>query len=145
MRFGGAAGSLVAGRLLDREKPTPAVAGCFAFLIVSLLAMSALTGNFVTTLIAGGVVGGAVMCAQALLYILAPQCYPAEVRGRGVGLSVAVGRFGSIAGPLFAGALLARGMSSEDVLYAILPVAAICGVATVILVSRRNRLAAVPA
>jgi AAHS family 3-hydroxyphenylpropionic acid transporter len=143
--IGGAVGSLVAGRLLDGERPTVAVAGCFSFLIVSLLAMSALAGHFATTLIAGGVVGGAVMCAQALLYIMAPQCYSVEIRGRGVGLSVAVGRFGSIAGPLYAGALLARGMSSEDVLYAILPVAAICGIATVVLVSRRHRLATVPA
>lgn len=139
--LGGAAGSLVAGRLLDSEKPTLAVMGCFAFLIASLLAMSGLAGHFTTTLIAGGVVGGAVMCAQALLYIVAPQCYPAEVRGRGVGLSVAVGRLGSIAGPLLAGALLARGMRPEEVLYAILPVAAICGVTTAILVARRRQLA----
>ncbi|NIJ59943.1 AAHS family 3-hydroxyphenylpropionic acid transporter [Pseudochelatococcus lubricantis] len=141
---GGAIGSLIAGRLLDGERPSLAVGSCFAFLIVSLLAMSAVSGNFASTLVAGAVVGGAVLCAQALLYGIAPQCYPAEVRGTGVGISVAVGRLGSIAGPLYAGALLARGMSPEQVLYAILPIAAICGLATVMLVSRRHRLA-VPA
>jgi AAHS family 3-hydroxyphenylpropionic acid transporter len=138
--FGGTIGGLVAGRLLDSERPTVAVTGCFTLLIVSLLTMSGLAGHFTAMLIAGGVVGGAAMCTQGLLYIVAPQCYPAQVRGRGVGLSVAVGRLGSIVGPLFAGALLARGMRPESVLYAILPVAAICGVATAILVARRHLL-----
>ncbi len=73
---------------------------------------------------------------------IAPQCYPLEVRGVGVGLAVSVGRFGSIAGPLFAGWLLASGMGPQQLLYALLPIAALCGATTVALILGRNRVAA---
>jgi MFS transporter, AAHS family, 3-hydroxyphenylpropionic acid transporter len=144
--LGGAAGSIVGGRLLDSERPALASAGVFGALILALLAMSAVPGgNLGAAAVAGGLVGATLLGAQALLYGIAPQCYPAEVRGTGVGLAIAVGRTGSIVGPLFAGALLASGWSPTEVLYAILPVAAICGLATVALILRRGHGAPVPA
>lgn len=138
--LGGAAGSLIGGRLLDGERPALSAAGVFGVLILSLLVMSTIPGgNMVAALASGALVGGALLCAQSLLYGLAPQCYPRSVRGTGVGLAVAVGRLGSIVGPLLAGALLARGWGPSQVLYAILPVAAICGMATVGLILQRRR------
>lgn len=140
--IGGAAGSILGGRLLDGERPALSAGAVFAALILALLVMSAIpSGNMAAALAAGALVGGGLLCAQALLYGVAPQCYPAEVRGTGVGLAVAVGRLGSIVGPLFAGALLANGWSPTEVIYAILPVAAICGLATVALILRRRRVA----
>ncbi|TPE48197.1 3-(3-hydroxy-phenyl)propionate transporter MhpT [Amaricoccus solimangrovi] len=139
---GGAAGSIVGGRLLDGERPALASAGVFAALIVSLIAMSAVPGgNVGMAILTGAVVGATLLSAQALLYGIAPQCYPAEVRGTGVGLAVAVGRLGSIVGPLFAGALLASGWGPTQVLYSILPIAAICGLTTVALILRRRQTA----
>jgi AAHS family 3-hydroxyphenylpropionic acid transporter len=144
--LGGAAGSLIGGRILDSERAAPAALGVFAALILALLVMSGMpAGNVGIALLTGTIVGAALLGAQALLYGTAPQCYPAEVRGTGVGLAVAVGRLGSIVGPLFAGALLAGGMSPTQVLYAILPVAAICGLATVVLIARCGRAAPQPA
>lgn len=143
---GGAIGSLVGGRLLDGERPALSAAGAFGLLIVALLLMSAVpSGNIAAAMGAGALVGGGLIAAQSLLYGLAPQCYPAEVRGTGVGLAVAIGRIGSIVGPLFAGALLASGWSPTEVIYAILPIAAICGLCTVALILRRSRGAAVTA
>jgi AAHS family 3-hydroxyphenylpropionic acid transporter len=109
-------------------------------LILSLLVMSTIPGgNMLAALASGALVGGGLLCAQSLLYGLAPQCYPRSVRGTGVGLAVAVGRLGSIVGPILAGALLARGWGPSQVLYAILPVAAVCGLATVGLILKRRR------
>ncbi len=137
--LGGAAGSIVGGRLLDGDRPAISATAIFAVLIASLLVMSTIPGgNMVAALASGALVGGGLLCAQSLLYGLAPQCYPKTVRGTGVGIAVAVGRLGSIVGPLFAGALLARGLGPSQVLYAILPIAAICGLATVGLILRRR-------
>ena len=43
------------------------------------------------------------MAAQLVLYALAPPSYPTAVRATGVGAAVAIGRLGSVAGPLAAG------------------------------------------
>lgn len=136
--IGGAAGSVIGGRLLDGERPATASAGMFAALMVAIALLASVPGgNVAAALATGGLVGATLLGAQALLYGIAPQCYPAEVRGTGVGLAVSVGRLGSIAGPLFAGLLLASGMGPQELLYAIMPIAAICGAATVVLILRR--------
>lgn len=138
--IGGAVGSVVGGRLLDGERPALSGAGMFAALIAAIALLASVPGgNVAAALAAGTLVGATLLGAQALLYGIAPQCYPAEVRGTGVGLAVSVGRLGSIAGPLFAGVLLASGMGPQQLLFTILPVAAICGLGTVALILRRGR------
>jgi AAHS family 3-hydroxyphenylpropionic acid transporter len=47
--------------------------------------------------------------------------YPADIRATGVGATVAVGRLGSMAGPLVAGQILALGMGGSAVLFAAAP------------------------
>jgi AAHS family 3-hydroxyphenylpropionic acid transporter len=137
--LGGVAGSVIGGRLLDSRRPAAAAAGAFTVLIAAIAILSAVpSGNVAAALAAGGFVGLTLLGAQALLYGIAPQCYAAPVRGTGVGLAVSVGRVGSIAGPLLAGALLASGMGPQQLLYTILPVAAVCGAATVALIVLRR-------
>jgi AAHS family 3-hydroxyphenylpropionic acid transporter len=67
--------------------------------------------------------GCAVLAAQAFLYATAPSLYPTAIRGIGVGAAVAVGRIGSIVGPLLAGALKGMGHSSSRLLMDLLPIA----------------------
>jgi AAHS family 3-hydroxyphenylpropionic acid transporter len=144
--LGGAVGSIIGGRLLDGARPAASAAGSFVVLIAAIALLSAVPGgNMLAALAAGGFVGATLLGAQSLLYGIAPQCYPAEVRGTGVGLAVSVGRLGSITGPLFAGLLLASGMGPQQLLYTIMPIAAICGLATVALIAHRTQRAAVPA
>lgn len=144
--LGGAAGSIIGGRLLDGERPAVSAAGCFVALIITIALLAMVPGgNVFAALVTGTLVGVTLLGAQALLYGIAPQCYPAEVRGTGVGLAVSVGRLGSIVGPLFAGILLASGMGPQQLLYTILPVAAICGLTTIALILRRSQGARVPA
>ncbi len=62
-------------------------------------------------------------------YGVAATYYPKSVRGTGSGASVAVGRIGSIFGPLSAGFLLGAGTSASGVVQYMVPVAALAGLA----------------
>ena len=55
-----------------------------------------------------GAVGFFLLGANYALYGVAPKYYPGPIRGTGSGASVAVGRVGSILGPLLAGLLMGR-------------------------------------
>lgn len=46
------------------------------------------------------VLGCASIAAQACLYTIAPATYPFPIRGIGVGAAIAMGRVGSIVGPM---------------------------------------------
>jgi AAHS family 3-hydroxyphenylpropionic acid transporter len=76
--------------------------------------------------------------AQLILFALAPLYYPFAMRGTGVGAAVAVGRSGSVVGPLIAGALLAHGKDSASVLLAIVPFVVVGGAAAFALAGRRQ-------
>lgn len=136
----GAAGSLLGGLFLDSRRKVLNGTICFALLVGSLILLGMAPANVTMNAIAGAMVGVSVMGAQALLYGIAPQCYGAAVRGTGVGIAVAVGRIGSVLGPLLAGGLVASGRSPTEVLMAIVPVALVGGIATVVLLSRLRGL-----
>jgi AAHS family 3-hydroxyphenylpropionic acid transporter len=71
---------------------------------------------------------------QSVLYALAGQAYPTEVRGTGVGAAVAVGRLGSILGPLVAGQLFALGQSPSMLVAASIPLIIIAALAALTVV-----------
>jgi AAHS family 3-hydroxyphenylpropionic acid transporter len=79
-----------------------------------------------------GAVGFLVMGAQFSLYAVAPMLYPAQLRGAGAGAAIAVGRLGSIGGPLIAGQLRNAGATPGEVFLSMAPVAV---AATVILLA----------
>ncbi|WP_337269990.1 3-(3-hydroxy-phenyl)propionate transporter MhpT [Oryzifoliimicrobium ureilyticus] len=137
--LGGAAGSLVGGRVLDQKNAAMPVALAFAAAAAALLLLGLLPAQIGLTLMAGALLGGAILSVQAILYGLAPQCYPFEIRGTGVGVAVAIGRLGSIVGPWFGGFLVAGGSSPSHVIVALVPVTLLAGLATVLLLVRRGR------
>ena len=71
--------------------------------------------------------------ANYALYGVAAAYYPIAVRGTGSGASVAVGRIGSVVGPLLAGALLSQGLTATQVILTMVPAAAIAGVSVFVL------------
>ncbi|MGC4249881.1 MAG: MFS transporter [Sphingobium sp.] len=110
----------------------------FGILILSLLALSLAPAatNLIALLIVGiaaATSGAMVVAIQSILYATAPKIYPEQVRGTGVGAAVAMGRIGSIVGPLLAGFLLAGGRTANDVFLALVPIAAIAGISTMAL------------
>lgn len=137
--IGGIAGSVIGGRILDRENPKFAVGMAFGAAAAALLMLAVLPANLTLMLAGGMLVGAAILMMQAILYGLAPQCYGFEVRGTGVGMAVAVGRLGSVAGPLLAGFLVARGSTPSDVMIALVPITILAGFTTMLLLRQRSR------
>ncbi len=117
-QLGGAVGSLVLGRVLDRFLSFRVLAyayltaGVFVFLIgtagksVVLLACAILAAGF-------AVIGG-----QGGANALAAAFYPTPIRATGVGWALGIGRVGSIIGPLVGGALLSLQQDTRRVFWA---------------------------
>ncbi len=133
--IGGALGSLLGGVLLDRYKGSHVVLGVYIGLLAALAGVGLSTG-IVPMAVAGFAAGLFVIAAQLVLYALAPPAYPTLVRATGVGAAVAIGRLGSVAGPLAAGQILAAGAGTAGVLLATSPGLIIAALAALTLVAR---------
>ncbi len=103
--------------------------GGIAVALLGLVATSALGKVFSVIIVASSLAGVFIVGAQLILFALAPLYYSAANRGTGVGAAVAVGRLGSVAGPLLASAVLAAGNGSTAVLMAIFPFVILAGAA----------------
>lgn len=128
--FASVAGALVFGRAVDRMDTRWPMTLAYAGLIGSLIALSVSRGLEMTLLLSGAA-GFFLLGANYALYGVAATYYPQSVRGTGSGASVAVGRIGSIIGPLLAGILLGSGTSAAGVVQYMVPVAALAGAAVV--------------
>jgi AAHS family 3-hydroxyphenylpropionic acid transporter len=109
----------------------PMTAG-YAGLVLVMMALARAAGVG-PILVLSGLAGFLVIGVQFCLYGLAPSYYPVAVRGTGAGAAVAVGRLGSIIGPLMAGYLLKGGASADQVVRAMAPVALAAGAAVLLL------------
>jgi AAHS family 3-hydroxyphenylpropionic acid transporter len=130
--LGGVAGALTFGWLLGRIRQLLALSMLFSGMVLGILAL-AFSKELWAIGLAALMIGFFLVAGQFVLYGLAPRLYPSPVRGTGVGAAVAVGRLGSILGPLLAGLLLAGGGSPTIVLLAVLPVVALAGAAALLL------------
>jgi AAHS family 3-hydroxyphenylpropionic acid transporter len=135
--FASVAGALLFGLMVDKLGPRGPLALAYGALIVSLVALGAST-QLTTILLLSGAAGFFLMGANYSLYGVAASYYPPNVRGTGSGASVAVGRIGSIAGPMLAGILLGGGMTATNVVQYMAPVAAVAGIAVVVLTFFRH-------
>nr|WP_298144212.1 3-(3-hydroxy-phenyl)propionate transporter MhpT [uncultured Pseudomonas sp.] len=118
--LGGAAGSVLTGRLMDRASPVLVVLSTYMGMLASLAAIG-LVQRFELLLLAGAAAGFCAIGGQLVLYALAPTLYPLNIRATGIGATVAAGRLGSMAGPLVAGQILALGLGGAGVLCAAAP------------------------
>jgi AAHS family 3-hydroxyphenylpropionic acid transporter len=122
------AGALLLGRIVDRFGPRGALTWSYALLIVSLYMLSG-ARDLSTVLICSAGAGFFLLGANYALYGVAAMYYPQRVRGTGSGASIAIGRIGAIIGPLAAGLLLSSGTSADALVFYLIPVAAIAGLA----------------
>jgi MFS transporter, AAHS family, 3-hydroxyphenylpropionic acid transporter len=126
--FASVAGALLFGRLVDRLDARWPLTLAYVALIASLIALGASKGH-AATLILSGAAGFFLLGANYALYGVAAAYYPQSMRGTGCGASVAMGRVGSIIGPLLAGVLLGGGMTAAGVVRYMAPFAAIAAAA----------------
>lgn len=115
------AGALLLGFVVDRAGYRWPVTLAFLLLAVAMGALAA-AGALVPVLVLSGAAGFLLLGAQYALYAVIPSLYPAQVRAAGSGAAVAVGRLGSIAGPLLAGELRNAGYSAGQVFGVMIPV-----------------------
>lgn len=128
----GVTGGLLIGLIVDRGGRRWPIVACFAGLAAALVLLSqAATGTMVFTL--SGAAGFLLMGVQYALYAIAASYYPLAVRATGSGATTAVGRFGSIIGPLAAGLALGAGMTAPQVLFWLAPLALFSGAAAFVL------------
>lgn len=126
------AGALLFGQLADRT----GVRWPFTLAFIGLVGTLVLLSNAATwtlVLALSGAAGFFLLGAQYALNGVVATYYPAAVRGTGSGAATAMGRVGSIIGPLAAGYLLEAGISASNVLMLLAPVAAVAGIAVFLL------------
>ncbi|MFC3077400.1 MFS transporter [Phenylobacterium terrae] len=115
------AGALLLGFVVDRAGYRWPVTLTFLLLALAMGALAA-AGQLTAVLVLSGVAGFLLLGAQYSLYAVIPSLYPPQVRAAGSGAAVAVGRLGSIAGPLVAGELRNAGYSAGQVFGVMIPV-----------------------
>ena len=138
LNLGMASGSILAGVLLDRWNAIKLVALIYGDMLLALLGLG-VSASFVNMLIAGFIAGFFVLAAQLILYALAPQFYPSAIRATGVGSAVAIGRLGSMSGPLIAGQMLASGTGVAGLMLAASPGILAAAASVIVLLRREER------
>lgn len=125
-------GAILFARLVDKFGTRTPLVVAYVGLIVTLVALGPATSLGMIVFLSG-MVGFFLLGANYALYGVAGSYYPLEMRGTGSGASVAVSRVGSIIGPLLGGVLLSGGATATHVVQYMAPIAAVAGVAAVVL------------
>jgi AAHS family 3-hydroxyphenylpropionic acid transporter len=136
--LGGAAGAGFLGKLHAGNHRRQWVFTTYAGMAVALTAVASINKVFAVAVLACAFAGVFIVGAQLILFALAPLYYRKAIRGTGVGAAVAVGRLGTVVGPIFAGVLLAGGSSSAAVLLGITPFVLLGGSAAFALTWRKH-------
>lgn len=134
--LGGAIAALLMGRLLDGSYRRRSTIVVFMALPVSLSYLALAPKQSPAIVLIVLVLGIVLLASQVVNYAVAPECYPTAIRGVGVGTAVAMGRLGSIVGPVLGAVLVARGQTTSQLLLHLVPVSLIAGICAVILVWR---------
>ena len=134
--LGGAVAALLMGRLLDGSYRRSSTIAVFVALPVSLTYLALAPKQSPAIVLIVLVLGIVVLASQVVTYAVAPECYPTAIRGVGVGTAVAMGRLGSIAGPVLGAVLVARGQTTSQLLLHLVPVSLVAGICAVVLVWR---------
>lgn len=125
-------GALAIGRLVDRIGARLPVALAYLGLLGAMVGL-AVSQAQAPMMIWAAAAGFCLLGAQYSLYGVTPMYYPAASRGLATGASVAMGRLGSIAGPLVAGQLLGLGFTAGGVAAAMAPVVIVAGFAAALM------------
>jgi AAHS family 3-hydroxyphenylpropionic acid transporter len=126
--IGGGIGAVAIATIMDRFGRRGTVIAMYIGIVAALTVLAS-AGGASSTAVGGLLCGFFIVGGQSVLYALAGHAYPTEVRGTGVGAAVAVGRLGSILGPLVAGQLFALGQSPSMLVGSSIPLVVIAALA----------------
>lgn len=137
----GAFGSVVVGAMAQGGRARLAMFAAYAGIAFVSAAPWVFGASFAGALALGALVGFCLVGGQMTLYGLAPGFFASRVRGLGVGVTIAAGRFGSFVGPTLAGALLGLGWTQRDVMALNAPAALLAAGALAVAVSFSGKAA----
>ena len=130
--LGSIPGSILLGLAVDHSGLRRPMLVSYIGAAIVMLILSRSSG-YSAIILLSGFAGCFVVSNLYVLYGIAPIFYPRQMRATGSGAAVAVGRLGSIVGPLIAGALLSAGFSASTVVLVLAPVMLVGGAAVVAL------------
>lgn len=121
-QIGDTVGALVFARPLDKHGFTPlAIVFVLALPIVGSLGF--LTGNVPLMMFAVFFAGFCLLGLQLALNAASALLYPTAYRANGAGWAFAVGRVGSVAGPVLGGILIAMKLALSIIFLLLIPIA----------------------
>lgn len=132
IQVGGAAGSLIVGRLLDRIGVV-AIALAFVLAIPFVVLIGALSMPEHWLMAVVFLAGLFLLGGQVGLNALAGTVYPTFIRSTGAGWALGIGRVGSILGPAIGGILIALKLSMPMLFFCAAIPAAFCAVTVFLL------------
>ncbi|WP_244795924.1 MFS transporter [Caballeronia grimmiae] len=136
-QIGGTIGAIIVGWIMDRVRPAPVISAAYlggAVCVLGLAWIGALSSSLAVLVFAAGF---CMSGAQTGLNAFAPNRYPTVARATGVSWMLGMGRFGSIFGSAFGGALLGLGWQFGAILAMLAVPATLAAIA--ILVAQRGR------
>jgi len=117
-QVGGAVGSLIMGRLLDRLLSFRVLAGAYLSAGIFVFCIGAAGKSVALLALAIFAAGCGVIGGQSGANALTAEFYPTPMRSTGVGWALGIGRVGSVIGPLLGGALLSFEHQTRRVFWA---------------------------
>ncbi|SAK54077.1 major facilitator transporter [Caballeronia fortuita] len=136
-QIGGTIGAIIVGWIMDRARPAPVISAAYlggAVCVLGLAWIGALSSSLALLVFAAGF---CMSGAQTGLNAFAPGRYPTVARATGVSWMLGMGRFGSIFGSAFGGALLGIGWQFGAILAMLAVPATLAAIS--ILVAQRTR------
>jgi AAHS family 4-hydroxybenzoate transporter-like MFS transporter len=129
LSLGGVIGALAIGPTVNRRGPFVPAAIMIGVAAVMIVILGQSFGSVPLLMIVLFLVGFTGMGGQLICPAMGVALFPADVRGTGTGWLMAVGRLGSIVGPILGGALLAANLSLGRLFSIVALAAAIAAIA----------------
>lgn len=131
--IGGMLSPALIGRLTQQRRGPRLLLACCAGVAFGLIGLAEVGRDVALAIIAISVTATLVQIMSFMLAGLAPLYYPTQSRGTGTGAAVGAARLGAICGPAAIGLLLGAGLGATRVLWSLVPVALVAGVAAYML------------
>ena len=137
LNVAGAICCMFAARWLDGPRRFVIAGAAFGIVAIFLALVAVIPGeiSYIIPIAVG--FGAGMIISQSVLYAIAPQIYPAEHRGAGVGAAISVGRTGSVVGPVVGGVMLSSGISPVNLLIWLIPIILISGSSAMFVMLRK--------
>lgn len=140
LNLGGAVGGIVLGRLIDRLDASIVLCAGYVIAGISTALIGQVDSHLTILMTTVFVAGFCTIGGQTAMNALTVSIYSTQARATGLGMALAVGRIGSIVGPIVGGWLIAAKMTAEQLfLLSALPALVACGALLVLRLLLRRR------